>query len=71
MEYENNYTAPDTDKYTIIYNYDPITGENVEMGRIQGYFNSCVINKEETYITGLHCETSISTDYQILQFDLV
>lgn len=69
-EYENNYDTSDTDKNTIIYKYDPLTDETVEIGRIQGYFNSCVINREETCITGLLCETSISADYQIFQFDL-
>lgn len=41
---------------TVFYRYDQMRDEVVEIGRANGYFRNCVINEEETIITGVFSE---------------
>lgn len=62
-EYESEYEIDDT----IIYQYDSKNNTVTELGRVPGEFLNCVINRDETYITGV-------TDggvFEIVRYDLI
>lgn len=63
LEYENEYVKDDT----IIYQYNSRNNTVVEIGRVQGKLQNCVINSDETYITGVICDE----DFEIVRYDLV
>ncbi|MDE6675674.1 MAG: hypothetical protein K2K19_12850, partial [Acetatifactor sp.] len=62
-EYEREHGKDDT----IIYQYSSKNNTVVEIGRVQGELQNCVINSDETYITGvIHDEV-----FEIVRYDLV
>lgn len=63
LEYESEYEKEDT----IIYQYNSKNKTVVEVGRVQGELQDCVINSEETYITGLVFAEKV----EIVRYDLV
>ena len=62
-EYENEYEKDDT----IIYRYNSKSNSVVEIGRVQGKLENCVINSDETYITGVIYDEV----FEIVRYDLV
>lgn len=62
LEYENEYEKEDT----IIYQYNSKSKTVVEIGRVQGQLQDCVINSDETYITGVIYDG----DFEIVRYDL-
>ena len=65
-EYENEYEKDDT----IIYRYNSKSNSVVEIGRVQGKLHDCVINSDETYITGLIYEEVSFDGVKIVRYDL-
>ena len=63
LQYENEYGKDDT----IIYKYNSKSKTVVEIGRVQGRLQDCVINSDETYITGL----IFGEGFEIVRYDLV
>lgn len=62
-EYENTHGDD-----TVFFKYDRTTDEVVEIGRVDGYFHNCVINEEETVITGIFSKED--SDNDIARYDL-
>lgn len=65
-EYENEKDKNDT----IIFKYDPISDKVVKIGKVPGYLMGCVIDKEETCITGFLCESPVNGINDIVQYDI-
>lgn len=53
---------------TVFFRYDRMKDEVVEIGRVNGYFHNCVIDEEETVITGVFSKTDSDSD--IARYDL-
>lgn len=66
LEYENEYEKEDT----IIFKYDQIKDEVVELGKVKGYFHDCVINEEESVITGIFSKNMTGTGYDVVRYDI-
>ena len=66
LEYENEREKNDT----IIFKYDADKREVKEIGRVSGYLYRCVINKEESCITGFFREGYGQGSLDIVQYDL-
>lgn len=66
LEYENEYEKEDT----IIYKYDQIEDEVVELGVVKGYYRDCVINEEETIITGIISKNMTGKGYDVVKYDI-
>lgn len=65
LEYEN-----DKEGDTVIFKYDHIKDEVTEIGRIRGYFRNCVINEEETTITGIFSEKILNSECDLVRYDI-
>lgn len=65
-EYEGEYEKDDT----IIYRYNSKSNSVVEIGRVQGKLHDCVINSDETYITGLIYKEVSYDGVKIVRYDL-
>lgn len=65
-EYETEREKGDT----IIYKYDPISDKVLEIGRVQGWFCQCIINKDETRITGFVREGFGKGINDIVEYDI-
>ena len=63
LEYESEYEKDDT----IIYLYNSKNNTVDEIGRVQGKLQNCVINSDETYITGVIYDGV----FEIVRYDLV
>lgn len=66
LEYENENEKEDT----IIFRYDQIKDEVVELGKVKGYFQDCVINEEETVITGICSKNLSGAGYDVVRYDI-
>ena len=67
LEYENDTEVQNT----IVFKYDWINKEVVEIGRVKGFFYSCVINHDENCITGLLSQGPTDKEFEVAQYDLV
>lgn len=67
LEYEGEYEKD----YTIIYRYNSRINTVMEIGRVQGKLHDCVINSDETYITGLIYKEVSYDGVKIVRYDLV
>lgn len=67
LEYENEYEKDDT----IIYKYNSINDSVIEIGKMKGKLQDCVINKDETYITGVIYDEVYDEGVEIVRYDLV
>lgn len=63
LEYESEYEKEDT----VIYRYNSGSKTVDELGRVPGRLQDCVINSEETYITGI----IYGEDFEIVRYDLL
>lgn len=63
-EYDGTYDK----ECTTIYQYNSRINATVEIGKVQGNLNDCVINDEETFITGI--SKSDDEGFEILRYDL-
>lgn len=66
LEYENEYEKDDT----IIYRYNSRNNTVVEVGRVKGKLQDCVINSDETYITGVIYDEVYDVGVEIVRYDL-
>lgn len=66
LEYENEYEKNDT----IIFKYDPTSNKVEEIGRVPGYLYKCVINNEESRITGFLKEDRVKSKSDIIVYDI-
>lgn len=66
LEYESEYEKEDT----IIYRYNSRMNTVIEIGRVQGKLENCVINSDETYITGLIYDEVFDEGVEIVRYDL-
>lgn len=55
---------------TIIYKYDPISDKVFEIGRVSDWFCQCIINKDETRITGFVREAPGQGIIDIVEYDI-
>lgn len=56
-------------KDTVILKYDPVSDEVVEIGIVSGYFYNCIMDAEETCITGI-LRDNATRDRYIVEFNL-
>lgn len=63
-EYDGTYDK----ECTTIYQYNSRINATVEIGKVQGNLYDCVINDEETFITGI--SKSDDEGFEILRYDL-
>lgn len=66
LEYENEYEKEDT----IIYQYNSRDDTVIEIGRVKGKLQDCVINSDETYITGVIYDEVFDEGVEIVRYDL-
>lgn len=64
------FTEYDGNKHTIIFKYDPISDDVMEIGRVSGYLSECIINKEESKIIGLLREAYMEGSIDIVEYDI-
>ena len=59
-----------TEEATTIFKYDPVKKQSLEIGRVKDYFHSCLINDEESYITGVLAPGLRTDSFEVIQYNL-